>query len=142
MKQAHGQELPKDYQAPSAGKPSKQGTPAKNAKQQAISKISSPNPKHGTSKLPSNMLNIQRLPLPKFRPGLNPPAQPQQQRVNIIPQTNGIRLAQPNIVLQQQNYTSQNQNIYHQAMTTNSQSTTWGVSSGVVENEWMDDSIN
>ena len=127
MKQAHGQELPKDYQAPTVGKPSKQGTPTKNAKQQAISKTSSPNPKHGTIKLPSNTLNIQRLPLPQFRPGLNPPAQPQQQRVNIITQTNGIRLAQPNIVLQQQNYTSQNQQIYHNAMTNNSQQSNWNV---------------
>ena len=61
MKQAHGQELPKDYQAPIQGKPLKQGTPTKKAKQQAISKISSPKPKLGINKLPPAMQNIQHL---------------------------------------------------------------------------------
>ena len=137
MKQAHGQELPKDYQGPIQGKPSKQGTPTKNAKQQAISKISSPKPKHGINKLPHGMQNIQRLPLPQFRPGLNPPARPQQPRVNIISQTNNIRLAQPNIVLQQQNYTSQNQQIYHEAMTNNMQQINWNENSGLSDDGWM-----
>lgn len=66
MKQAHGQELPKDYQAPIQGKPLKQGTPTKNAKQQAISKISSPKPKLGINKLPPAMQNIQRPPYLNF----------------------------------------------------------------------------
>ena len=55
----------------------------------------------------------------------------------MMSQTNNIRLAQPNIILQQQNYTSQNQQIYHQAMSSNSQPTNWKPDPSIQQNGWM-----
>ena len=129
MKQAHDEELPKDYIEPNAGKPVKQGTPTK-TNQPKIPKLSSPNLAHGNSKIPLMQAN-QKLPLPHFGPG-----QPQIPPFSHVQDSSNLRFPQPN-VQQQQNFMDSYPQMYRPAAQNKSIAPNWKHEPVLPGNGWQ-----
>ena len=126
MKQAHNEELPTDYQVPNTGKPAKQGTPTK-IKQPKISKLSSPNPTHGSSLMQTNL----RLPLPNFGPG-----QPQMPSFPHVQGSSNPRFPQQN-VQQQPNFKASYPQMYRPAVQNESVAPNWKQEPVLPGNGWQ-----